>query len=161
MTAYVYIVGNPHLPSSVKIGITNNLKTRLSALSTGNSEKLSILHNWKLPTITDARNVERLAHGRLSQYRLSGEWFDVTPEVAKLAVDNIINKDSIMEKSKHERMLKAEQLKAELKEVDKLGKELSTDHRIKKQAAEEAYELVYQNLILSAKLAEEIKKYDY
>lgn len=62
----------------VKIGFTELLPTsRLAVLQTGSPEKLTLMGSFG-GTLAD----ERSAHKLLSQYRLSGEWFELSDEVA-------------------------------------------------------------------------------
>lgn len=72
---YIYFVqgvdGGP-----VKIGWSENPEKRLEQLQAASPDQLRILDY-----IIGDRHHERALHGRLSEYRLRGEWFDDCPPV--------------------------------------------------------------------------------
>lgn len=84
----VYIIGATGDP--VKIGIALNPHGRRSELQVGHHRALNLYFEAEA---TDARAVEREAHRRLSDQRLSGEWFDVSPDQAIQVVRAIIAGD--------------------------------------------------------------------
>ncbi len=55
-----------------KIGIANDVDTRLSQLSTGNPYPLDVVSIYGFP---NAETVERALHQRYSDVRVRGEWF--------------------------------------------------------------------------------------
>lgn len=58
----------------VKIGVTRgSARGRLSEIQTGNPERLRVM--LRIPG-----DCERELHRAFEEYRLVGEWFDVTPE---------------------------------------------------------------------------------
>lgn len=75
-THYVYLVAC-HGPSEtyVKIGLTCNLKRRISAIQTGCP--LRIAHAFAIPSehCEEARGLEKLLHMLLRPEKLQGEWY--------------------------------------------------------------------------------------
>ena len=66
----------------VKIGKTQNIISRLSALQTGHPEKLYVLGY-----VDGGRGEEKKLHKRFSKYRVRGEWFKLTEEFAQKIKD--------------------------------------------------------------------------
>ncbi|WP_435844243.1 GIY-YIG nuclease family protein [Streptomyces griseoluteus] len=58
--------------SAVKIGTSADPEGRLRSLQTGQPVELSLL--W-----TCDGDYERALHARFAEYRIRGEWFDLTP----------------------------------------------------------------------------------
>ena len=84
---YVYIIGaKPDGP--VKVGISTDCKRRMICLQTNSHMNLVLLKNWCL-TYSNAKKLERTAHVELSGYRLKGEWFSCSPEIAIKAIAKI------------------------------------------------------------------------
>lgn len=75
---YLYIIGNS--TDRQKIGFSADVEKRLKSLQTGNPDKLFIHH--KILCNGNHREMERKIHNELSYKRLSGEWFNLTPEEA-------------------------------------------------------------------------------
>jgi hypothetical protein len=86
MTYYVYAMG-PENSSTVKIGFTNNLKTRLRTIQTSHPEKIVVHHYIQFDTEKDMRNAEKKIHETLRHIRKKGEWFDLSPDNVKLELD--------------------------------------------------------------------------
>jgi len=63
----------------VKIGITNNIESRLSSIQTGNPQKLNLLFFLPYETKSFAAKDEAYLHCLFSHLNLSGEWFDPKP----------------------------------------------------------------------------------
>jgi hypothetical protein len=59
---------------TVKIGKSNNIAARIASLQTSNANELRLIAQLK-------GDVEATLHSQLAAYRLSGEWFRLTPEV--------------------------------------------------------------------------------
>lgn len=70
-----------------KIGIAEDVVTRLCALRAAHWEPLDMYHLAWLQSRLDAGTLERLTHVHLQDKRVSGEWFDVTPDVARAAIE--------------------------------------------------------------------------
>jgi hypothetical protein len=65
----LYIVGDPSGP--VKIGVANDVASRMAALQTGNPRRLVLLD-----LVPDCGYLELALHRAFEQFRLVGEWFD-------------------------------------------------------------------------------------
>lgn len=87
METSVYVMGNPRGPQ--KIGIAKNPAARLWAVQSGNHSTISLSFTERLERQAAAK-VESHAHWLLRDRRLSGEWFNVTPEKAAEAVRTAI-----------------------------------------------------------------------
>jgi predicted GIY-YIG superfamily endonuclease len=81
---FIYIIGNKE--NKQKIGFSKDVHKRLKSLQTGNPEKLTLHHYVKIPE-NRVRLIEKKIHSELSYKRLSGEWFNMSPEEAKLFLD--------------------------------------------------------------------------
>ena len=84
---FVYIVMMPSGP--LKIGSARNVARRLAMLQTGNPEKLTILSTYAVAA-DQAVLAEKAIHRALYRHRLIGEWFRLSPEQAKAAVESAI-----------------------------------------------------------------------
>ena len=87
MNYYVYVIGPDDGP--IKIGFTNNLKTRLRTIQTGNPERIKIHYSIEFKTEKDMRAAEKKIHRTLAHKRKKGEWFDILPEDAKLELEHL------------------------------------------------------------------------
>jgi hypothetical protein len=74
---WVYFIAETRTKYEIKIGLTNNLSTRLKALQTGNSSRLKIIAYIRT---FDMYALETVFHQKLAKYRRIGEWFDMTVE---------------------------------------------------------------------------------
>ena len=79
MTSYLYVIGND--TNRQKIGLSKDVNKRLKSLQTGNPEKLKIHYTIECPS-DKTRKLESKIHAELAYKRLSGEWFDMTPQEA-------------------------------------------------------------------------------
>lgn len=68
---YIYII---RCQQFYKIGIANDVKSRLAQLSTGNPFPLEVLAVYGFE---NAESVERALHQRFANTRARGEWFDL------------------------------------------------------------------------------------
>lgn len=66
----------------IKIGISEDVQKRLAALQTANPHKLTLRYILTCPTTQDAQTIEHMLHQRYSDWRKSGEWFDVDADEA-------------------------------------------------------------------------------
>lgn len=82
--AYVYVIGATDGPQ--KIGVASDVEARRVMLQTGNPAGLVVVHHWALPRPA-AFAIEGRAHWHLRDRHVRGEWFDVTPDEAILAVE--------------------------------------------------------------------------
>lgn len=79
---YVYVVTSSN--GHVKIGISTDPEARLRTLQTGTSDQLQL--TFTAPGYGNALTVEQEAHRILAAHRVSGEWFNVTPDLAVAAI---------------------------------------------------------------------------
>lgn len=78
-TSYLYIVREEDARKPIKVGRGKNAKWRMSQLQTGNPRTLELVATWSGdPEVI--KHLEKGCHKALSDYRLSGEWFDIEPE---------------------------------------------------------------------------------
>lgn len=92
---YIYVIGAENGP--VKIGITNNLSSRLSAIQTGCPFKAVI---WFVKPIFSrdlASTHERAVHSVYREKRLSGEWFDIDAEQGIEAIETAVDTHAYFE----------------------------------------------------------------
>jgi hypothetical protein len=75
----------------IKIGIAANVKSRLSAVQTGNPNPVTLVWSVAVP---DAVLIEMQAHAILSAHRMIGEWFNCTRDQAVEAVRSAIERSS-------------------------------------------------------------------
>ena len=79
MVKNVYVIENPE-NGRVKIGITDNIKKRLSALISACGSKLVL--RYLSPLIKEAGRLEKDLHGYFQPNRCYGEWFLINPNEA-------------------------------------------------------------------------------
>ncbi len=94
----VYVLTNEAMPGFVKVGITNNLKTRMQSLY---STPVPLpFECYFAAKVSDANAVEKLLHDAFDDYRLvkNREFFQINPErvvsALKLAVIEEVKPDS-------------------------------------------------------------------
>lgn len=75
----VYVIHNVEL-NRVKIGITDNIRARMSTLTGSSGCKLEL--KYTTPYFRKAKMLESLAHSRFKEFKVIGEWFDVSPKIA-------------------------------------------------------------------------------
>lgn len=76
--------------SPIKIGISDDPITRLSALQMGSFFKLVVYQHWWLAGKLVAVNVERAFKDKYREFNIRGEWFDLEPnEAVKLAAQQL------------------------------------------------------------------------
>lgn len=84
MSSYIYIIGSDNPP--YKIGISKDPRRRLKELQTGYPQKLRILETRKVD-ISRTKLLESVIHKHLDQYKMNGEWFNISLKDAKLHID--------------------------------------------------------------------------
>lgn len=72
----------------VKIGISNNVRYRMSMMQTGNAKKLLLLACFDFPFRDLAATTERLLHIKYKNKRISGEWYDILRDPFFVALIN-------------------------------------------------------------------------
>lgn len=88
----VYVVGHEDgPPHPVKIGIAEDLKSRMGSIQTGNWLPLKLFGHWWTAGTPLSRRVEKACHEFFIEAgrQVRGEWFDVRPEVAVKAIENM------------------------------------------------------------------------
>lgn len=82
-TAFLYVICDD--AGLVKVGISTDVKRRLSGLQSSTGRRLTIYAQEPLDT-QDPFAAEAAAHRRLHRHRVRGEWFNCHPEQAFAAV---------------------------------------------------------------------------
>ncbi len=83
---FVYVIQSQLGPCKIGKGVGTD---RLKVLQPGSFVPLFLRHVIPTPEL-DPLRVEGLAHRALHQYRLTGEWFDVSAEVARQTVEMVL-----------------------------------------------------------------------
>lgn len=83
---FVYAIGSEDGP--VKVGITNNLFSRLRSLQNGSATKLELIWVCTAHNRQEAIDQERWFHTSHVGCRLEGEWFNITAEEAVESLDD-------------------------------------------------------------------------
>lgn len=86
----VYVIFNPEI-NILKIGVTKNINKRLKSLQCASGCDLKVLYST--PPISNFFEIELNAHKFFKQFRRSGEWFDITEEMALNHLKSISFKD--------------------------------------------------------------------
>ena len=73
---FIYVIGTD--TGYQKIGISKDVNKRLSALQTGNPNKLKIHYSEEVQD-DRAYLIEQQIHKEIKLHNISGEWFDITP----------------------------------------------------------------------------------
>lgn len=73
----------------VKVGVSRDPLRRLSGIRTSSPHELRLEHAVE---VDDAYAVERVAHSMLAEWRVAGEWFNVSIEQARAAI-NLASED--------------------------------------------------------------------
>lgn len=80
-----------------KIGITKDVKGRLTKLQSGNPFDIELVARYEFPDMYSAYRVEQKFHKILNQYHVKGEWFeldDTAFELVKDCFNSIIDNDT-------------------------------------------------------------------
>jgi hypothetical protein len=97
---YVYVIRDP-VGECCKVGIATDPTQRLATLTVGNPRlKISGTEEYHdgvdqylghpMALVEQAREVEKIAHALLSDWRLSGEWFAVDADLAHRAIRSAV-----------------------------------------------------------------------
>jgi len=84
-THFVYVISAED--DAVKIGVARNVERRMKELQTGQHRKLSVLSSLFCGSRQEAYAIECRTHQLLKDDMLEGEWFGVTGEEAKVAIE--------------------------------------------------------------------------
>ncbi len=79
----IYIIGTE---TCQKIGYTKDVHKRLRQLQTGNAETLKLHYHIDVPEAR-VKLLEKKIHKELAHKRISGEWFNITPDYGKQILD--------------------------------------------------------------------------
>ncbi len=78
--SYLYLISAETTHADLcKVGIASNIDRRLKTLQTACPYPLRVYEVWDCATAGLARGVERAAHSWLRQWRVNGEWFEISP----------------------------------------------------------------------------------
>ncbi|UYE95857.1 hypothetical protein KNLIENLN_00044 [Sinorhizobium phage NV1.1.1] len=95
---FVYVIGMREgqvvLPYS-KIGVAQNIRKRLDALSTSNPFELFCGYEHAFENRRDAMNAEYRAHLQFQERRVRGEWFSIHPEECSSLVSLLLGRESL------------------------------------------------------------------
>ncbi len=94
----IYVIGPRSGPR--KIGLAANPRKRMNTLQTGHSGKIDLLYSRAVP-VECASDIERRVHWVLRDKRGVGEWFTVSLEEAKQAIEEASLTRGEGEKGKH------------------------------------------------------------
>ena len=72
--SYVYFISDTEF---IKVGIADEIASRMSSLQTGNGRKLELFAFIPFVDRASSINAEKVLHELFSSCRLEGEWFDV------------------------------------------------------------------------------------
>jgi len=87
----LYVIGSGEEGCSIKIGVANDVKKRLTTLQTGNPKKIGLLKIWELNE-EEAKLQEDFLHDYFRHTKLNGEWFKSTPFMMRY-FDNLYIED--------------------------------------------------------------------
>lgn len=92
---FVYVIGHEHrtFGHAIKVGISENVASRLDQLRTGSCEQLTVFFTYKLPNRQAAKNVEFQFHARLDDMCIRGEWFGMPPDSAILLLSYLVTRE--------------------------------------------------------------------
>jgi hypothetical protein len=77
---YVFARKGPSgLTAPVKVGISNNVKSRLATIQTACPYPIDLAYVFECPDRDIAREIEKSFHAVKKDYRTHGEWFDFEP----------------------------------------------------------------------------------
>ena len=74
--------------TAIKLGMSKNPKKRLLDLKTGAAKKINLLQQHRIPK-EGARTIESKCHRVLWDFRSAGEWFEVRPLIAEIAIEHV------------------------------------------------------------------------
>lgn len=91
MSEYVYFIeaSNNERRSYVKIGVSNNIESRMRDLQCGNHLRLFLMAKIKAKDRVDVFKIESVLHSKLRRFNSAGEWYFVTPKEIRRAVTEI------------------------------------------------------------------------
>ncbi len=94
---WAHLVGHHHvyviheIEGPCKIGIADKPIRRFGSIRTSNPRELKMIKTWRMPGRAVSARIEKECHERLSEVRVRGEWFDVSPGLACSTVEMVIH----------------------------------------------------------------------
>ena len=83
---FIYVISAEDGTGYQKIGFSQNVEKRLSSIQTGNPTRLKVHYTQEVPK-EKVRLLEKKIHQTIKHNKVSGEWFDLTPEEAIAEVE--------------------------------------------------------------------------
>lgn len=89
---FVYVIGHEHptFGYAIKVGISENVSSRIDQLRTGSCEQLTVFFTYMLPNRQAAKRVEFQFHCRFEDMCIRGEWFGMPPDSAILLLSYLV-----------------------------------------------------------------------
>lgn len=87
---FLYLMATRHADSwscPIKVGITQNLRGRLSAVRTHCPYPVTIFQYWDMGSGENARFLEETFHHLQKDKQISGEWFEMDPRDACFMIE--------------------------------------------------------------------------
>lgn len=75
MNTNIYFIRTKDNANLIKIGVAQNVKSRLDTLQTGNHSALEIIGSTPIDSHKHALYIEKKIHDLFRYYRVRGEWF--------------------------------------------------------------------------------------
>lgn len=91
-SSWVYVIKDPST-GYLKIGRSNNPERRRNHFQTATPQVLEIVHTHHATGELDADDIEARLHRMLSAQRVTGEWFNVTLDQVKAALEEVLRDD--------------------------------------------------------------------
>ena len=88
---YLYLLGCEGVAVHSKIGIAKNPEKRVKGLQCGNPNIIWLVSAWKFPTKAAAEVREKILHSVFRDFRATGEWFSVPPQLLRPFVMSVLN----------------------------------------------------------------------
>ena len=85
VSTHVYLI-NQDDSKMYKIGITNNVKRRLSGIQTANPNPLTLIHSGR---VNNAKELEKQLHQHFKKQKINREWFNLDSPDVKYVIRQI------------------------------------------------------------------------
>lgn len=86
---HIYVIAENY-SNFIKIGVAENVRSRVNSLQTGNPRPLTARYSRLMPCKRSARYLERKMHALLRERRVGGEWFDYSYHDAIVALEDML-----------------------------------------------------------------------
>lgn len=87
---YIYLIGSDDGP--LKVGVSVNPGSRVRTLQGAHPHELRVMQTWRSD---HARAIETAAHIALREFRVRGEWFNTTEDVARSLIERLMNQKAV------------------------------------------------------------------